>query len=73
MSRISCTPCRLRFTSAAASYLLACPECGERLQPAADAAGTLGYRLWSFEDDPQPMPQAVVAVMPVPGLGDRTL
>ena len=73
MNRISCTPCRLRFTSAAASYLLACPECGKRLQSGSDASGTMGYRLWSFEDDPQPMPVAAVAVMPVPGLGDTSL
>jgi hypothetical protein len=72
MSLICCPSCRLRFTSAAAAYLVACPECGRVPQPIASAADVLGFRLCIIEDLPYESPEAVAAWLAVPDLdGER--
>lgn len=65
MTHVYCPECRLRFTPAAAAYLDACPECGERLR-ASSLRGTVGFRLLRLEDVPHPLPRAVAASIPVP-------
>lgn len=69
MTHVCCPSCRLRFTPAAAAYLAACPGCGERPQPIAGPEGIVGFRLFTVEDVPHELPQAIVISLPVPDLG----
>lgn len=66
MTHACCSDCRLRFTPAATAHLLACPTCGEPLQPLAGPAGAVGYRLFRLQDAPHSLPQAVAVSMPIP-------
>jgi hypothetical protein len=70
MTHICCPPCRLRFTPAAAAYIVACPECGE---PPHEITGqsALGFRLLGPEDLPIDLPQAVAVSIPAPEPGTR--
>ena len=69
MTRVGCPSCRLRFTSAAAAYLVVCPECGRAPQPIAGAEGVVGFRLFVLEDVPCELPEAVAASIPIPDPG----
>jgi hypothetical protein len=69
MTHVGCPNCRLRFTSAAAAYLVACPECGRPPQQIAGAEGVLGFRLFVLEDVPQALPEAVAVSIPIPDPG----
>ncbi len=65
MTHVCCRGCRLRFSPAAAAHLAACPECGG--PPAAsDLEGTLGFRLFTLDDAPHPLPEAIAVSIPVP-------
>ena len=59
MTHVGCPSCRLRFTPAAAAYLVACPECGRLPQPIVGAPGVVGFRLFVPEDVPNELPEAV--------------
>jgi hypothetical protein len=66
----SCCPdCRLRFPSAVAAYLTACPVCGEPPQPLSTLAAAVGYRLFTQEDNPYALLDAVEASMHIPDPG----
>ena len=41
MTQLSVRGCRLRFTRAAATYMVACPSCGAAPLPAASASQAL--------------------------------
>jgi hypothetical protein len=69
MTHVGCPGCRLRFSSAAAAYLVACPECGRAPQPIAGAEGVVGFRLFVPEDVPHEMPEAVAVSIPIPDPG----
>ncbi len=69
MTHIACPSCRLRFTPAAAAYLLACPECGRPPQPILAAEGLLGFRVFVPEDVPQEFPEAVAVSISIADLG----
>jgi hypothetical protein len=67
----SCPGCRMRFTPDLASYLPACPVCGEPLQSLAGTDQAVGLRLFSLDDirspdDTQPPPDALAVSMPDP-------
>jgi hypothetical protein len=49
----------LRFTSAAAACLVACPECGRAPQSIVGADGVVGFRRFIVEDLPYELPEAV--------------
>ena len=49
MTQVCCPICRLRFTPAAAMYLVACPQCGEPPQLFASLERTVGFRLFEPE------------------------
>jgi hypothetical protein len=66
MTHLCCPRCRLRFTPAAAAYLVACPECGEPPQLIVGLERTFGFRLVGPEDLPHELPQAVAVSIPVP-------
>ena len=66
MTRACCPSCRMRFTSATAAYLEACPSCGQALQSVPSARAALGYRLFEFTDPLTELPVAVEAALPVP-------
>jgi hypothetical protein len=66
MTHVGCPSCQLRFTAAAAAYLVACPECGRPPQPIGAAAAVVGFKLFVPEDLPGEMPEAVAASIPVP-------
>jgi hypothetical protein len=66
MTHVGCPNCRLRFASAAAAYLVACPECGRPPQPIAGAEGIVGFRLFVPEDLPHELPEAVAVSIPIP-------
>jgi hypothetical protein len=66
MTHACCPDCRLRFTPAVTAYLLACPACGEPLQPVVGLAKAVGYRLFRLEDAPHSLPEAVAVSMPIP-------
>ena len=70
MTHVCCPSCRLRFTHAAAAYLMACPECGSPPQSATNAEGLLGFRLFSHDEHvealPDPVAVAVAVALPVP-------
>ena len=65
MTHVGCPSCRLRFTAAAAAYLVACPECGRPPQPIAGAEGVVGFRLFVLEDALPELPEAVAVSIPV--------
>lgn len=66
MTHVGCPNCRLRFTTAAAACLSACPECGRAPQPITGAEGVLGFRLFILEDVPHDSPEAVAVSVPIP-------
>jgi hypothetical protein len=66
MTWVCCPDCRLRFTSAAAAHLVACPECGEPLQSMAGLEHAVGFSLFRLEDVPPPLPEAVAVSIPIP-------
>ena len=68
MTHLCCPDCRLRFTRPAGTYLTACPECGDRPQPTT-VEGAVGFRLFTLEDVPHPLPEAAVVSLPVPEPG----
>ena len=55
---VCCPGCRLRFTPAAAAYIVACPECGGSPQPIGSLERTLGFRIVGPEDLPHQLPYA---------------
>jgi hypothetical protein len=59
MTHFGCPFCRLRFSAAAAAYLICCPQCGKTPQPIAGAGGVVGFRLFAPDDVPTEVPQAV--------------
>jgi hypothetical protein len=69
MTHVGCRSCRLRFTPAAAAYLVACPECGRPLQPIVGAEGVVGFRLIIPEDVPHELPEAVAVSIPIDPTG----
>lgn len=69
MTHVACPDCRLRFTSAAAAYLVACPECGQPPQSITDAEAVVGFRLLGLEDVPHKLPEAAAVSIPIPDPG----
>jgi hypothetical protein len=69
MSQLCCPHCRLRFTPAAAAYILACPECGDSPQPIVSLEQTFGFSVVGPEDLPDELPYstAVLITFPEPG------
>ena len=65
MTHVGCLSCRLRFTPAAGAYLVACPECGRRLQKIAGAESVVGFRVFVSEDVPHELPEAVAVPIPI--------
>ena len=70
MTHMCCPSCRLRFTRAAAAYLLACPQCGELVQAVPSALGVLGFRLFADAEIAEVLGPVVSAALPahVPGV-----
>ena len=66
MAHVACPCCQLRFTSATAAQLLACPECGRPPQLIGAAEGVVGFRLFIPEDVPHPLPEAIAVALPLP-------
>jgi hypothetical protein len=64
MTHVGCLICRLRFTPAAAAFLVSCPECGRPLQPVLGAAGVVGFRVFVPEDLPHERPEALAVTIP---------
>jgi hypothetical protein len=58
MTNLCCPRCRLRFTPAAAAYIVACPECGDPPQPIVGREHTLCFLLVGPEDLPHELPYA---------------
>jgi hypothetical protein len=65
MTHVGCPSCRLRFTPAAAAYLLACPECGRPPQAIVHAEGLVGFRVFVPEHVPEELPEAVAVSVPI--------
>jgi hypothetical protein len=65
MTHLCCPSCRLRFNPSAA-YLVACPECGQPLEPIADLRRSVGFSLFMPEDLPHQVPEAVAVSVPIP-------
>ena len=68
MTHLCCPRCRLRFTPAAAAYLVACPECAEPPRQSAELKAMLGFRLIGSEDPSRSLPEAVAVSLPATGL-----
>jgi hypothetical protein len=66
MTHVCCPSCRLRFSPAAAAYLVACPQCGEQLEPIVSLKAVLGFRLFDAEEALPSLPQALAVSIPVP-------
>jgi hypothetical protein len=69
MTQVGCPDCRLRFTGAESTYLIACPECGRPLQGIVDAQSVVGFRLFVLEDVPAERPEALAVAIPLPDPG----
>jgi hypothetical protein len=67
MTHVCCPACRLRFTPAAAAYMIACPECGDSPQPVAGLECALRFRLVGPEDLPHELPHATAVLITFPG------
>jgi hypothetical protein len=65
-TNLCCAHCRLRFTPAAAAYIMACPECGDPPQPIAGLELTFGFRLIGPEDLPHELPFAMAQSITLP-------
>lgn len=65
MTRACCRDCRLRFTGDAAAYLVACPECGQPPLIEPGLEDTVGFRLFTLDDAPHPLPEAVPVSLPI--------
>jgi hypothetical protein len=64
MTPVCCPRCRLRFTSAAAAYLVACPECGGPPERIASFEHAVGFRLFGPQYIPHSVPPAgAVAIL----------
>lgn len=70
MTHVCCPRCRLRFTPAAAAYIVACPDCGEPPHQITSQSA-LGFRLVGPEDLPIELPQAAAHSIPAPEPGTR--
>lgn len=66
MTRACCPGCQIRFTSGAATFLAACPDCGEPLQPSDELQQVVGFRRFRLEDIPPPLAEAIAASIPIP-------
>jgi hypothetical protein len=66
MTHVCCQRCRLRFTPGAAAYLVACPECGARLEALESLELMFGFRVFSPADIPGTLPEAAAVSIPVP-------
>ena len=71
MGQLCCPNCRLRFTPAAAAYIVACPECGDAPRPIASLELTFGFRLVGPEDLPHELPYAAARSIALPEPGAR--
>jgi hypothetical protein len=69
MTDACCPRCRLRFTPAAAAYIVACPECGDLPLPIGGLERTFGFRLVGPEDLPHELPCAAAVAMTFPEPG----
>jgi hypothetical protein len=63
MTHASCPDCRLRFSSAVAAYLPACPACGQPLRSLA-RSDQVGFRLYRADEIEHALAEAVEAAMP---------
>jgi hypothetical protein len=70
---LCCPRCRLRFTPAAAAYIVACPECGDSPQPIAGLERTFGFRLVGPEALPHELPHATAVSIALPEPGGARL
>jgi hypothetical protein len=61
-----CLPCRLRFASADAAYLTACPRCGDALEPITDLQQVFGFALFTPEPQADSLPDAIAVSLPAP-------
>jgi hypothetical protein len=66
MTQACCPSCRLRFTRAAAAYLLQCPECGAPPE-VLSAEHVVGFRL---DDSSHELPAALAAALAIPPPGE---
>jgi len=62
----------LRFTRAAAAYLVACPQCDEPPQSFSSAARTIGFRLYVHDEPPEALPEALASALSLPSAVDPT-
>ena len=69
MTPVCCPSCRLRFTPAAAAYLVECPECGRPPERIASFERVVGFRLVGPQDVPHSVPQAAAVAIAVPEPG----
>lgn len=65
MTHVSCASCRLRFTGASGSCLVACPRCGRAPQRIAGAEGVVGFQRFALDDVPHELPEAVAVSIPI--------
>lgn len=70
-AHLCCARCRLRFTSAVAAHITACPECGDPPQPIASLELTFGFRLIRPEDTRHDLPYGAVRAIALPKPGPR--
>jgi hypothetical protein len=71
VTHVGCPGCRLRFTPAAASSIVACPECGDPPQPIPSLERTFGFRLVGPEDLPHDAPFATAVSIALPEPPER--
>jgi hypothetical protein len=69
MTHVCCPRCRLRFTPAAAAYIIGCPECGDALVLIASPECTFGFRLVGPQDLPHELPHAAAVSLTFPDSG----
>jgi hypothetical protein len=66
VTHVCCPACRLRFTPAAAAYIVACPECGALPQAITSLECIFGFRLVGPEDLPRDLPYATARSITLP-------
>ena len=62
----------MRFTPAAAAYIIACPECGDSPQAMTSLERTFGFRLVGPEDLPHELPYGTAVSITFPESGARS-
>ncbi len=66
MSHLCCPICEVRFSPAAATYLMECPDCGGPPVPVENLRSVVGFRLEQVESIPDVLSEVLAVPFAIP-------